>query len=321
MSEASTTRGSGEASAAGERLSELGSISAKKPRSLWSDAFRQFRHHKLAMAGSFVLLFLILMVLLGPFLYTGNVFGTDYTIQYLPPSWDYPMGTTNDGHDVFARIMWGGRISIAVGIAAMLVGILIGTTIGSLSGYFGGFTDSALMRVTDLFISLPVLPLLLLIIFLFRDSMRDLFGVLVGNFILIVVVIGALSWMPVARLVRASFLSIKEKEYVEAAHCIGAKTSSIILRHIMPSVASPIIVAATLAVAQAIITESTLSFLGLGFPPDIPTWGRMLYDARDFMQIQPWMVIFPGSAIFLTVLSINFVGDGLRDALDPHRTV
>ena len=313
MSEASST--------SAETLADLGTVRAKKPRSLWSDAFRQFRHHKLAMAGAIVLTVFIFMVIFGPWLYQGEVRGIDFSIAYENPSLTYPMGTTHEGHDVFARIMWGGRISIAVGFAAMFVGIAIGTTIGSISGYFGGFTDSALMRLTDLFISLPVLPLLLLIIYLFRDTMRDAFGSLLGNFILIVVVIGTLAWMPVARLVRASFLSIKEKEYVEAAHCIGAKTSSIMLRHIMPNVMSPIIVAATLAVAQAIITESTLSFLGLGFPPDIPTWGRMLFDARDYMAIHPWMVIFPGSAIFLTVLSINYVGDGLRDALDPHRTV
>lgn len=319
MSEASSATGAGAQS--GESLKEIGALRAKKPRSLWSDAFRQFRHHKLAMAGMILLIFFILMVILGPVLYQGDVRGIDFALAYKNPSFEYPMGTTHEGHDVFARIMWGGRISIAVGFAAMFVGIAIGTTIGAVSGYFGGFVDSVLMRLTDLCISLPVLPLLLLIIYLFRDTMRDAFGSLLGNFILIVVVIGALAWMPVARLVRASFLSIKEKEYVEAAHCIGAKTSSIMLKHIMPNVMSPIIVAATLAVAQAIITESTLSFLGLGFPPDIPTWGRMLYDARDYMAIHPWMVIFPGAAIFLTVLSINYVGDGLRDALDPHRTV
>ncbi len=310
-----------EATASGENLKDLGSVRAKKPRSLWSDAFRQFRHHKLAMGGAFVLAVFILMVIFGPIIYQGPVRGIDFSIGYENPSWQYPMGTTHEGHDIFARVMWGGRISIAVGIAAMLVGVTIGTTIGSLAGYFGGFVDSALMRFTDLFISLPVLPLLLLITFLFRDAARDAMGVLIGMFVLIVVVIGALSWMPVARLVRASFLSIREKEYIEAAHCIGAKTSSIMLRHIMPNVMSPIIVAATLAVAQAIITESTLSFLGLGFPPDVPTWGRMLNDAADYVAIHPVMVIFPGSAIFLTVLSINYVGDGLRDALDPHRTV
>lgn len=314
MSEASTT-------AEGASLKDLEGLRAKKPRSLWSDAFRQFRHHTLAMGGAIVLTIFILMVIFGPMIYSGPVRGIDFSIGYETPSLTYPMGTTHEGHDIFARVMWGGRISIAVGIAAMLVGITIGTTIGATAGYFGGFVDSALMRFTDLFISLPVLPLLLLIIYLFRDTMRDAFGILLGNFILIVVVIGALAWMPVARLVRASFLSIKEKEYIEAAHCIGAKTSSIMLRHIMPNVMSPIIVAATLAVAQAIITESTLSFLGLGFPPDVPTWGRMLNDAADYVAIHPVMVIFPGAAIFLTVLSINYVGDGLRDALDPHRTV
>lgn len=304
-----------------ESLKDLGTLRTKQARSLWSDAFRQFRHHKLAMSGAIILAIFIVVVILGPALYQGTVRGIDFAIGYENPSWQYPMGTTHEGHDIFARVMWGGRISIAVGIAAMLVGITIGTSIGAIAGYFGGFIDSSLMRFTDMFISLPVLPLLLLITFLFRDAARDAMGPLLGMFVLIVVVIGALAWMPVARLVRASFLSIREKEYVEAAHCIGAKTSSIMLRHIMPNVMSPIIVAATLAVAQAIITESTLSFLGLGFPPDVPTWGRMLFDARDYVAIHPVMVIFPGSAIFLTVLSINYVGDGLRDALDPHRTV
>jgi peptide/nickel transport system permease protein len=304
-----------------EAQAQLTKLRATKPRSLWSDAFRQFRHHRLAMVGSVVIIVLVLMVLLGPVLYSGPIRGVNFAIAYERPSLQYPMGTTDMGHDIFARIMWGGRISIAVGFAAMFVGIAIGTSIGAISGYFGGFTDSVLMRFTDLFISLPTLPLLLLVIYLFRDTMAQTFGSLLGNFLLIVIVIGGLAWMPVARLVRASFLSIKEKEYVEAAHCIGAATPAIIMKHILPNVISPVIVAATLAVAQAIITESTLSFLGLGFPPDIPTWGRMLFDARDFMTLAPWMVIFPGSVIFLTVLSINYVGDGLRDALDPRRTV
>lgn len=315
MSEASST------AEGDENLKDLGALRSKKARSLWSDAFRQFRHHKLAMGGAIVLMFFILMVAFGPVIYSGPIRGIDFSLGYQDPSLEFPMGTTHEGHDIFARVMWGGRISISVGIAAMLVAITIGTTIGAIAGYAGGFVDSALMRFTDLFISLPVLPLLLLITFLFRDAARDSMGPLLGMFVLIVVVIGALAWMPVARLVRASFLSIREKEYIEAARCIGAKSSSIMLRHIMPNVLSPIIVAATLAVGQAIITESTLSFLGLGFPPDVPTWGRMLNDAADYVAIHPVMVIFPGSAIFLTVLSINYVGDGLRDALDPHRTV
>jgi peptide/nickel transport system permease protein len=180
--------------------------------------------------------------------------------------------------------------------------------------------DSVLMRITDMFISLPQLPLLLLTIYLFRDTLRGQFGPSLGPFILIVGLIGLLNWMPVARLVRAQFLSLKQKEFVEAAHAIGASRSSIIFKHIMPNVLGPVIVAATLAVGAAIITESTLSFLGLGFPPDVPTWGQLLLRAVDFMEIAPHMVIFPALMIFLSVLSINYVGDGLRDALDPRKT-
>jgi peptide/nickel transport system permease protein len=164
------------------------------------------------------------------------------------------------------------------------------------------------------------LPLLLLTIYLFRDDLRARFGPNLGIFLLIVFLIGILNWMPVARLVRASFLSLKQKEFTEAARCIGVSRQSIIFRHIMPNVLGPVIVAATLAVGGAIITESALSFLGLGFPPDVPTWGRLLNDSINFMEIAPWMVLFPALMIFLAVLSINYIGDGLRDALDPRKT-
>jgi peptide/nickel transport system permease protein len=171
-----------------------------------------------------------------------------------------------------------------------------------------------------MFISLPDLPLLLLRIYLFRDDLRARFGPTLGPFLLIVTLIGVLNWMPVARLVRASFLSLKQKEFVEAAHSIGATRTTVIFKHIMPNVLGPVIVAATLAVGAAIITESALSFLGLGFPPDVPTWGRLLFDSINYMEIAPYLVIFPALMIFLTVLSINYVGDGLRDALDPRKT-
>ncbi len=294
-------------------------LPTRKPRSLWSDAWRQFRHHRLALAGSVVLVFMVVATLIGPVLWPipWNTFDMAEALQ--GPSLRHPFGTTDLGHDIFARILWGGRISIAVGIVAMLVAVTLGTLIGAIAGYFGGILDSFLMRMTDMFISIPSLPLLLLITYLFQDRMKALFGVELGMFLLIVLVIGGLNWMPVARLVRASFLSLKQKEFVEAAHCIGVGTGGIIFRHILPNTLSPVIVAATLGVAQAIITESALSFLGLGFPPDIPTWGRMLYDGINWIEFAPWMVLFPGAAIFLTVLSINYVGDGLRDALDPRR--
>ncbi|RIK46917.1 MAG: ABC transporter permease [Chloroflexi bacterium] len=299
---------------------QLTALRSKKPRSLWSDAWRQFRKHKLALTGMIILAMLVLATLVGPLVWTKDRSAIDFAQALKGPSFSNPMGTDDLGRDIFARILWGGRISLAVGVSAMLVAISLGTMVGAISGFFGGVIDSILMRITDMFISLPALPLLLLTIYLFRDKLRAQFGPNLGIFLLIVFLIGILNWMPVARLVRASFLSLKEKEFVEAARCVGASRSSIMLRHIMPNVLGPVIVAATLAVGGAIITESALSFLGLGFPPDIPTWGRLLLDSINFMELAPWMVIFPALVIFLAVLSINYVGDGLRDALDPRRT-
>jgi peptide/nickel transport system permease protein len=175
--------------------------------------------------------------------------------------------------------------------------------------------------VTDLFLSLPQLPIFLLVVYLFRDPVKKVFGPEMGAFVLIVAVIGALRWMPVARLVRAQFLSLREKEFVEAARALGVPTARQIVRHVLPNAIGPVIVAGSLDVAAAIILESTLSFLGLGFPPDIPTWGRILFDAKDNLDFAPHWAIFPGTAIFLAVLSINFIGDGLRDALDPRRVL
>jgi peptide/nickel transport system permease protein len=225
------------------------------------------------------------------------------------------------GQDLLARMLYGGRISLAVGFTAMLVAVSVGILIGAIAGLAGGKTDAALMWLTDLFLSLPQLPLLLLIIFLFRDSLKAIVGPELGVFILIVIIIGLFNWMQVARLVRAQFFSLREKEFVEAARALGASRFRLAVRHILPNSLGPVIVAATIDVAAAIIAESTLSFLGLGFPPDIPTWGRLLYDARDHLDFAPHWALFPGLAIFLTVLTINFVGDGLRDALDPRRVV
>ncbi len=192
----------------------------------------------------------------------------------------------------------------------------MGTLIGTLAGYYPRL-DGPLMRFTDMMLALPGLPLLMVIILLFRETLRTLLGPETGIFLLIVFVIGILGWMPTSRVVRGSVLSIKEKEFVEAAVSIGAQQHMLLLRHVLPNILSPVIVAATLSVAAAILTESALSFLGLGFPPDVPTWGRLLFDGRDFLTFSPWVVIFPGLFISLTILGINFIGDGLRDALDP----
>jgi peptide/nickel transport system permease protein len=299
----------------------LGNEPATESRSLWGNAFRRYRQHTLAVAGSVVLLLLILMTAVGPLIYPQHWSAIDLLGAKQGPSPAHPMGTDPLGHDVAARIIWGGRISISVGLAAMVVGMVIGVTVGTLAGYFGGLVDSSLMRLTDLFIALPSLPVLMLTIYLFRGAVTNAFGTMLGMFLLIVVVIGVLSWQTIARVVRASVLAIKEKEFVEAAHGLGAPSRSIIARHIMPNVLSPVIVAATLGVAQAILVESSISFLGLGFPPDVPTWGRQLADAQPYIEFQPYLAIFPGLMIFLTVLSINYMGDGLRDALDPHHPV
>jgi peptide/nickel transport system permease protein len=289
--------------------------------SLWREASRRFRRHRLAMVGATVLLLMVAAVLAGPLAYRVPVNEIDFKAKLQTPSWSHPLGTDDLGQDLLARMLYGGRISLAVGVAAMLIAISIGTAVGAISGYVGGALDHTLMRITDLFLSLPGLPLLLLIVYLFRDSLKKALGPETGVFILIVAVIGGLRWMPVTRLVRAQFLSLREKEFVEAARGLGAPPLRQVIRHILPNAMGPVIVAGSLDVAAAIIAESTLSFLGLGFPPDIPTWGRLLFDAKDNLDFAPHWAIFPGTAIFLTVLSINYIGDGLRDALDPRKVL
>ncbi len=288
---------------------------------LWTETWRRFRRHRLAIIGSLVLTLLVLAVLLGPLVYRVPINEIDFKAKLKGPSWTHPLGTDDLGQDVLARMLYGGRISLAVGVMAMLIAISVGTAVGAVAGQMGGAADHTLMRLTDLFLSLPQLPLLLLIVYLFRDALKKVLGPEAGVFILIVAVIGGLRWMPVARLVRAQFLSLREKEFVEAARGLGAPPLRQVVRHILPNALGPVIVAGTIDVAAAIITESSLSFLGLGFPPDIPTWGRILFDAKDNLDFAPHWAIFPGTAIFLTVLSINYIGDGLRDALDPRKVL
>jgi len=287
----------------------------------WAEAWRRFKRHRLAYGSLWLLGLLSLAVLLGPLVYKVGINDIDFTARLAGPSVAHPLGTDDLGRDLLARMLYGGRISLAVGLAAMLTGILIGVVVGAIAGISRGWVDAFLMWLTDLFLSLPQLPLLLLLIFFFRDPLKAVFGPEVGIFLLIVLVIGGLSWMPVARLVRAQFFSLREKEFVEAARALGASTQRQVVRHILPNALGPVIVAATINIAAAIIAESTLSFLGLGFPPDIPTWGRILNDSRDYLDIAVHWAMFPGLAIFIAVLTINFIGDGLRDALDPRRVL
>jgi peptide/nickel transport system permease protein len=281
---------------------------------------RRLRRHSGTITGAAVLSLIALAVLFGSAVHDVDPQYLDYPAKNQGMSLEHPLGTDNLGRDTLARMLAGGRISLAVGTAAMVLSLTFGTLVGVAAGFFHRL-DGPLMRFTDLFLALPVLPLLLVSIMLFRDPLQSALGLEVGIFILIVVVIGITSWMQTARIVRGQVLAIKQREYVVAARSIGARAIRIIVLHVFPNALSPIVVAATLGVAQAIITESALSFLGLGFPSDFPTWGRLLYDGVPFLTLTPARVIWPGVAISLTVLSVNYVGDGLRDALDPHANV
>ena len=301
----------------------------KPPRSQWLEVWDQFRKHKGAVMGGGFLLFITLAVLVGPYIWTVDAQKLDIRAKDMRPiytiiwngdakvGWAHPLGTDNLGRDILAQMLSGGRASMAVGWAAMVIALIIGTGIGVFAGYFRRL-DGPLMRFTDLVLSLPILPLLLVAVTLFRQPLVSRFGPEGGMFILIVAIIGITSWMQTARIVRGEVLALKEREFVLAARSIGTTSNKIIARHLLPNVVSPIMVSATLGLATAIITESALSFLGVGFPSDFPTWGKLLADAVPRMERFPERVMLPGLAISLTVLSVNYLGDGLRDALDPR---
>ncbi len=295
------------------------STTPPKPASQLRDIWQQFRTHKGALFGLITLSILVLAVLIGPYLWIPDdlTVAQEMKIKNQGPSLRFPLGTDQLGRDMLSRVLLAGRVSLAVGFVAMVIAIVFGTFIGIVAGYFRRM-EGPLMRLTDMFLALPLIPLLLVMVMLFRDKVAAIIGPELGAFLLIVFAIGITSWMATARIVRGEVLTLKEREYVLAARSIGARPNRIILRHILPNVVSPVMVAATLGVADAIITESVLSFLGLGFPPDFPTWGRLLNDGLQYMQIYPERIIWPGLAISLTVLSVNYIGDGLRDALDPR---
>lgn len=289
---------------------------AREHPSPWMIVWIALKNHKGALVGAGVFTIIVLAVLIGPLIYTIDPQLTDTAVRNQGMSWQHPLGTDNLGRDMLAQMLSGGRIALAVGFAAMLLSLGVGITIGVVAGYYKRL-DGPLMRLTDLFLALPLLPLLLVIIMLFREPLRA-FDPEMGIFILIVLGIGITSWMQTARIVRGETLAVKEREFVLAATSMGTSGLHIITKHILPNILSPIMVSATLGIASAIITESTLSFLGLGFPPDFPTWGRLLFDGVNFIEISPTRVIWPGLAISLTVLSVNYIGDALRDAIDPR---
>lgn len=277
--------------------------------------WRRFMRHRMAVVGLLVVSLLGAASVLAPWLSPYDPNKPQLLTQLRPPSPAHPLGTDDLGRDLLTRILYGGRVSLSIGILAMALAVVIGTAVGALAGFYGGTVDNLLMRLTDLVLSIPALFLLILLTLLLRSFPVPF---LRGGVLAIVLAIALLSWMTVARLVRASFLSLKEQTFAEAARALGATSRRIITRHILPNAASPIIVAATLRVASSIITESGLSFLGFGVQPPTPTWGNMLKNAQDEMMTAPWTAIFPGFFIFVTVIAINYVGDGLRDALDPR---
>jgi peptide/nickel transport system permease protein len=295
------------------------------PLSLSQLVWLRFRRHKMALAGAVMLILLILYATVGALFFTeayGNI--TDTKIRLEAPSTEHPFGTDTVGRDLLARTIYGGQISLMIGLTAVLIQIIVGVLIGAISGYYGGWIDSVLMRFTEAVFNIPTIPLLLVLSKLLSDKVPtiNLLGrEFSGSVVVITGVIGLTSWMGLARLVRASFLSLKEQEFVTAARSIGASNFSIIYEHILPNTVAPIIVTATLGVANAIINEAYVSFLGVGVLPPTATWGNMLTGAYKYIETAPWTWIFPGALIVLTVLSINFVGDGLRDALDPRALV
>jgi peptide/nickel transport system permease protein len=294
----------------------------KPPLQLSQLVFIRFKRHKLAVAGVFILILLVLYSTLGA-LFKPEAYSlvTDTSIRLNGPSSIHLFGTDAVGRDILSRTIYGGQISLLIGLIAMVVEVIVGVLIGSIAGYYGGIIDSLLMRFTEAMLNIPQIPLLLVLGKMLADKIQPIFlfgREFSGSVIVIIGVIGLTSWMGLARVVRANFLSLREQEFVTAARCTGTNNMSIIFEHILPNTMAPIIVSATLSVANAIISEAYVSFLGVGVMPPTATWGNMLNGAYNYIETAPWLWIFPGSFIVLTVLSINFIGDGLRDALDPR---
>jgi peptide/nickel transport system permease protein len=271
-------------------------------------AWRRFKRHKLAIASTVILIVLGLSTIAVAYISQFGFAQQNLLNRVQGPSSNHWFGTDQLGRDVFTRVLYGGRISLLVGLSVALSAGVIGAVVGALAGFYGRWIDNLLMRVTDLFLSIPFLVILIIAAAALGGSLFD-----------IVLILSLFFWMPDARIVRGVFLSLKEKEFVEAARSSGATNTRIMFYHMLPNAMGPIIVNATLSVAAAILTESALSFLGFGVQPPTPTWGTLLNGSRQFATLYPWLVWFPGLAILITVLCVNFLGDGLRDALDPHQ--
>jgi peptide/nickel transport system permease protein len=278
--------------------------------SQWAIAARHFRKNRLAMAGLVVMLLLYLVTLLTPLIapFDPAEQGDIILTRYLSPSWQNLMGTDKFGRDIFSRVLYGARISLSIGFIAVGISITLGVLVGALAGYFGKMVDTVLMRFTDMMLSFPRLVLLIVVIAMFESS--DIWTV--------VVILGLTGWMGTARIVRGEVLSLREREFVQAAVALGMGHTRIIFRHIVPNTLAPVIVSATLGIGLTILTEASLSFLGLGVQPPTPSWGNMVSDGRDALVSAWWIATFPGLAIVVTVVAFNLLGDGLRDALDPR---
>jgi peptide/nickel transport system permease protein len=281
--------------------------------------WRRFRRNRVALAGALVLLAMVLFAALGPIVYRVDPNAIDQVhwsgYPLAPGVADHPLGTDENGRDLLARLMAGAQISLTVAVSAVVLSVVIGTVLGAVSGFYGGWIDFWIMRATDVVLCIPLLPLLLVLTAIVSATSNKASL----SFVVIVVLIGALSWPGIARLVRASFLSLREREFAEAARAIGAGDARIIFRHLLPNAVAPIIVSATLGIAGVILLESTLSFLGFGIQPPQASWGNMLANAQSTITIAPWVAVFPGLCILIVSLAINYLGDGLRDALDPNQ--
>ena len=307
---------------------EAQQILARPPRGLWADAWIRLRRNKASMASLIFIIALALTAIFAPLIAPHNPLAQDTTNSFRQAAWIqtggkdtgtwvYPLGTDNLGRDVFSRLIYGARVSLTVGLVPMFIVVTVGMFFGLVAGYTGGMTDNLIMRVIDILIAFPDLLLFILATATLRDTPL---GRTWNGLLLLFLVLSLLGWTGVARLVRGEVLSVMNQPYIEAANSTGVRTGRMITRHILPNSFVPIVVASTLGVANAMLSDAALSFLGLGIQPPTPSWGNMLNAAQSLQVLvnEPWVWIGPGLAIALTVLSINFLGDGLRDALDPH---